>query len=112
MTLESKDFFIDLAKLFPTNTFALLDSNPIYEYVDGKRTEKVIGTRYSVADRETFKNFDVKVKETKATIDKTMIANAGQRIWVSFSNAQVIPYSMKYGKCECTVKAESIKIVK
>ena len=112
MTVESNVFLIDLAQIFPTGTFALLDSNPIYEYADGKRTEKVIGTRYSVDDKDTFKNFDVKVKEAKATIDKTMISNAGQRIWVSFSNAQVIPYSMKYGKCDCTVKADAIKVIK
>lgn len=112
MTVESNVFSIDLAQIFPTGTFALLDANPIYEYLDGKRTTTVIGTRYSVADKETFKNFDVKVKEPKETIDKTMISNAGQRIWVSFTNAKVMPYSMKYGKCDCTVKADAIKVIK
>ena len=42
MTVENNVFSIDLAQIFPTGTFALLDSNPIYEYADGKRTEKVI----------------------------------------------------------------------
>lgn len=112
MIVENKEFAIDLAQIFPTGTFALLDANPIYEYVNGKRTDKVIGTRYTVADKETFMNFDVKVKEVKATISKNTITNAGQRIWVSFTNAKVVPYSIKYGKCECTITADEVKVIK
>lgn len=111
MTLESKMFTIDLMQIFSTNKFALLDVNPIQEYVNGQRTDKVIGTRYSLADAETFKNFDVKVSNPIPIVNKKTLENS-PRIWVSLGNAKVMPYSMKYGKCECTITAESIKIVK
>lgn len=111
MTLESKIFTIDLEKIFHTNKFVLLDVNPIQEYVKNQPTDKVIGTRYSVADAETFKNFDVKVFNPEPIVNKQAL-EASPRIWVSLENPKVIPYSMKYGKCECTIIAESIKIVK
>lgn len=111
MVLESKMFTIDLTQIFSTNKFALLDVNPIQEYVNGQRTDKVIGTRYSLADAETFKNFDVKVSNPTPIVNKKTLENS-PRIWVSLENAKVMPYSMKYGKCECTITANEVKVVK
>ena len=101
-----------LSELTTTESFALLSVAPVYEYEAGKKTEKVIATRYSVADPETFDKFDVKVMNTKAIITKELLESNSSHIWVEFSGAMVKPYKVEFGSALCSVTADDVKLVK
>lgn len=109
MDVPAKRLSMALDDLMGTNRYALLSVAPIYDYVEGQRSDSVIATRYSVANPETFEKFDVKVANTKAIVSQDIIDSVDERVWVAFENAQVKPYRIEYGKAICSVTADSVK---
>lgn len=101
-----------LGNLTSSESFALLNVSPVYEYEAGKRTENVIGTKYNVADPETFEKFDVKVMSLKPVITQEQLEAEEERVWVEFNGAIVKPFKAEFGSALCTVTADSVWIVK
>lgn len=108
-----KDLLVfPLSTIMDSEAFALLGVNPIYAYSDGKRTDQLIGWRFSLADPESFLNFDVRVNSTKTPITQGMIDSHESRLYVTLDNAIVKPFAINYGKADCTVTADAVKLVK
>lgn len=112
MKLSISRIRIPLQNLMETEIFALLNVTEVFEYREGKRTENITEIRYTVANPDTFENFDVKVAGAKAVITQKQLDEEENHIWVSLENAVVKPYKIEYGKAECTVMADAVKIAK
>lgn len=83
------------------------------EYVDGKSTGKLIGTRYTVvAPSNKYTSFTVKVADTKSIITQNEIDQYDQPIIVTFTNFHGKFYYSKQGGYGFTAKADSIEVVK
>lgn len=109
----SKDLIaIPLSAIMQSQSFALLSVAPVYAYSDGKRTDQLIGWRFSLADPETFQNFDVRLNATKTPITQEMIDANELRLYVTLDNAMVKPFAINYGKAECTVTCDAVKLVR
>ena len=85
MVIPVKKIQLNLSDLMDSDIFALLGVSEIFDYVDGKRTDTISGIRYSVANPNTFENFEVKVAGTKPLVTQERIDRADERLWVSFS---------------------------
>lgn len=111
MRISIKKFSCLLSEMMDTDTFALLSTAPVFKYVDGKRTDEQIGTRYSVANPKTFENFDVKVPSTAPIVSQEEIEKNEERFWITFTNPLITPYEISFGKATCSVTADSAKLV-
>ena len=111
MVVNAKFFSIPLVDLMDTPKFAVLSVRPYYSYEKGKKTELVLGYVYTVANTDTYENFDVKVAGAP-TITQDLVDTASSRIFVTFENAIVQPFQIKFGKADCTVIASKVSIVK
>ena len=109
MVISAKKIALELTSLMGSNRFALLGVAPVFEYVDKQRTDRIVAIRYTVANPETFENFEVKVSTTKPIVSQEIIDNVEERIFVSFENAFVKPYKIEFGKAICSVTADSVK---
>ncbi len=92
--------------------FALMDSAPSYQYDNGKKTENVEGTKYTVANTRTFDKFDVKTPEKTPVVSAEQIEASDERIFVSFVNAIAKPVKIEFGKVYFSVTADSAKIMR
>lgn len=110
LSLKSEVFAIPLQSIMDTECFAVLEVAPIYAYADGKRTDTVTGTRYLVANPDSFINFEVRVSNPTPVIAQEKIEASKDRFYVSFANALVIPAEMGFGKTLCKVTADSAKL--
>lgn len=108
LTLKTEKFTKLLTDIMDAEQFAVLAVAPVYAYVDGKKTETVIATKYTVANSETFVNFDVKVNQTVPVVTQEQIDASDERFWVSFTNAVVRPYKVEFGNVLCSVTADSV----
>ena len=52
---------IPLTNIIGTDVFVALTILPVYRYVDGKRTDEVIGWRYDVVDEIKYDRYSIKV---------------------------------------------------
>lgn len=111
MKIPTKKLSINLEDFMGVNEFALLNVAPIYDYVDGKKTDTITSIRYSVANARTFETFDVKIQAKQPIITQREIDNADERLFVSFENAIIRPYKIEFGKAVCSVTADSVKLV-
>ena len=108
LTLICENFTKPLTDIMDAEPFALLAVAPVYAYVKGEKTDTVIGTRYTVANAETFVNFDVKVNNPTPVVTQEKVEASSERYWVSFTNAVVRPYHIEYGVVQCAVTADSV----
>ena len=75
----------------------LIGARPTYEYVNGKKTDNVVGTTYSVVQNGgTYEKFNIKVSDVENAIEPDYIANSKTPIFVEFENA--VLFIVKY-KC-------------
>lgn len=109
MQLKCKDFEKKLPEITSTEEFVLKDVSPIYACESGKRTDTLLGFRYTVADPATFDSFNVKVASGKPLITVDALADSGV-LFVTFVNAVVKPYRIEFGNVLFTVTADSIKL--
>ena len=61
---------------------------------------------------QTFKNFEVRVLDASSKITDVTFQDAKGRLWVSFTNAYLTPFSMNFTKVDCKVTADAITLVK
>lgn len=101
-----------LSAFTSSTVLALLSVSPIHEYVDGTKTDNVVGTRYSVADPETFEKFDVKIMKATPIITQKQLDAKDERVWVEFSGALVKPFKVEFGSALCSVTADDVKLIK
>ena len=92
--------------------FALMDSAPSYRYDNGKKTDIIEGTKYTVANTRTFDKIDVKTPEKTPIVSAEQIAASDERIFISFVNAIAKPVKIEYGKVYYSVTADSAKIMR
>lgn len=113
LKLKPEIFGKPLNDIMKNAVFAVLAVSPIYAYSDKKRTDTVIGTRYTVANPDTFANFEVKVNNPTPVVtqDKVEAAAASEeRFWITFTNAMVRPAKIEFGEVLCVVTADSAKL--
>ena len=103
---------VQLDKFMKETVFALMDSAPSYRYDDGKKTDIVEGTKYTVANTRTFDKIDVKTPEKTPIVSAEQIAASDERIFISFVNAIAKPVKIEYGKVYYSVTADSAKIMR
>lgn len=112
MNIPIKELRFPLENLYPSGRYVLKSVGTVYEYVDGKKTDSIQGTRYTVVDLESLDKFDVKVASTTKAITASQLEQTEGHTYVSFSNALVCPYHIEFGKATCSVIADSVAIVK
>lgn len=87
---------IDFGVLFKRDIFIALQIEPMYEYADGKRTDKLEGYRYEVVDTTNFDRLRVKIKGQSAPLmtdeELQTLRESGQKVLVAFINGTVMPY--------------------
>lgn len=96
--------------------FVLLDISPVYEYdSENKRTDKVLGWAYTVANIESFEKYKIKVTGVKPLIShEALVAKRenGIKTFVEFDNAVVKMYwSTAKKSFEDSFKADGISFV-
>lgn len=90
----------------------LIGARPTYEYVNGKKTDNVVGTTYSVVQNGgTYEKFNIKVSDVENAIEPDYIANSKTPIFVEFENAVCKVYTDSNGRAQVSVKADSINII-
>lgn len=111
LALKAEKFAKPLSEVMNVDLFAVLAVSPVYAYdKDKKRTDTIIGTRYTVANPDTFVNFDIKVNNPVPVVTQDQVETSDERFWVSFVNAMVKPYAIEYGNIQCAVTADSVKL--
>lgn len=108
----------ELLDLTPDSKLLLTGCHDWYKYVDGQRTDEVIGKLYSVikiGEKSSKKPFPVKVKDlTTAITDDELetLMKDGQIPFVEFENALCRPYiDSKTGLPEASIIADSITLI-
>ena len=109
--LEASDFNINLEDYYDNDKFILKDAQPINEYVDNKKTDKVIGYKYKLVDPESYDTFYVKVKDTTPVIPLEKLSKVNKTI-VTLDRAVIKPYEIAYGKVSISITADKITLVK
>ena len=109
--LEASDFNINLEDYYDNDKFILKDAQPINEYVDNKKTDKVIGYKYKLVDPESYDTFYVKVKDTTPVIPLEKLSKVNKTI-VTLDRAVIKPYKIEYGKVSISITADKITLVK
>lgn len=112
MVLNSNYFQVELEKVFQTNTHAVLSADYVYEYKDKKRTDNIIGTRYTLVNVSTFETFDVKCANIKLVVSQEDIDKSSKRFLVTIDKGYIKPLSIEYGKAKCSVIADSVSLIK
>lgn len=110
LTLKAEQMSRPLSDFMGTTIFAVLRVAPVYAYIDGKKTDTVIGIKYTVANPDTFVNFDVKVSQTTPVITQEKVDASDERFWVTFTNAMVKPSKIEFGNVQCTVTADAARL--
>lgn len=113
--LSNKEIPIEV--LETERVYVLLDIAPVYEYdSENKKTDKVLGWAYTVANTDSFEKYRIKVAGTKPIISRdALIAKRenGIKTFVEFDNATVKMYwSASTKTYEDSFKADGISLVK
>lgn len=70
-------FKIPLQLITPTGILFLLGYSPVYEYVNGKKTETVKNLRYEVVNPEDFEKFYIKTENLQPIISEEELKKNG-----------------------------------
>lgn len=90
----------------------LLGVTPYYEYVDGKKTENLLGYKYTVVEDQNYEKFSVKIESKTPSITQQQIDDATARIKVTFEKAFARPYRTNSGDYDLSVTATGINLQK
>lgn len=106
---------IPLRDIFKKIDFICLEIEPMFEFVEGKRTEQIEGYRYTVVDTADFNRIKVKIRQPAplmADDDLQQLRANGDTIFVVFENGYLMPYwSSKTQTIEDSFGAEGIHLV-
>ena len=103
---------IPLSTVMPSEKYALRGVSSVYAYENGKRTDQLIGYRLLLTDLETLEAFDVRINGTKIAVTQEMIDASDERLYVTLDNAMIKPYAINFGKAECTITCDAVKLVR
>ncbi len=113
----SKNKSIPLEFAYSDNAFLLLGIFPNYEYVNNKRTDNLIGYKYTVVDTVDFDKITVKVNQSTPLLSQEELAElraSGEKVVVEFVNAVDKLYIRRDGNSvsvEDSFSAEDILLV-
>lgn len=108
---------IPLSVIYKDGTFILIEITAVYEYVNNKRTNKLIGYKYTVVDTLDFDKISIKVlQETPLMTPEELAAlrENGEKVLVEFVNAVDKPYIREDGNSfslEDSFSAEDVLLV-
>lgn len=108
---------ISLELILYNSQLALTGVSPRYKFDQEKNrsSDELEGYRYDVTDLTSLKAFTVFVPQTKPIVSNEDVLRsneAGERIFVEFTNAVVTPYVTKNNSLGESVKAEAVRLVK
>ena len=101
--MKKNEIVLTDEQIFGTKTVILTDQSEQFEYINGEKTEKLIGIRVSVVSpMRNFQTFNVKVEVArlmKLTDEEIDEACASMKpIWVRFTDFKAKPYASSNGK--------------
>ncbi len=107
---------ITLDSIFSEPVYFLNRITPKYQYVDGKRTETIVGYNYTVTNTGDFDRCTVGVLGDQPLLDPDQFLEkqaAGEKIFVEFPDGAVIrPYYNEAQRQVCdSIRAKSIRIL-
>ncbi len=92
------------------NKVILVDASPVYEYVDGNKTNKVVGTKYTVAcPKRNYEHCKVKVPDMTPILTTEDIHSCEDPIYVTFEGFQGTIYGRDILQLSC--KAQKMCII-
>lgn len=101
-----------LAQLIGNVRLILLSARPTFEYANGVKTEKIIGTTYEVVtDGGNYDKFSIKVPDVDTAISNDDIRNSTEPLYVDFENPACKLYTDNSGHIQVSVKADSITVL-
>lgn len=110
--MDTNNFIIRGLEAFSNGAPVLCtEVRPTYEYVDGKRTDRRIGTTYLVVFvGNGYKLGDIKTPDITPPFDNTFIESQGGPIPISTVNLRATIYlNRRTGRPEISMKADSIR---
>ena len=92
--------------------FELYKVSEIFEYVDGKPTENIIGYKFhTIARNKEFEKYDVKIKCDKPIITNEQIAQHGAPIKIGFNNMTGRIYKDRNGAYVFSYSADGLEVI-
>lgn len=111
--MEIKNLTVNLSQLTTSNQFLLLDIQQSYAYVEGKKTDQIIGYRYTLGDLKTCTQFTVRVEQLQPLITQEEFSKLTDPVNVTLENAFAKLYvDRNTSKLTASITAQSIKPVK
>lgn len=112
--MSKNEIALTAEQIFGTETVILTAQGEQYEYVDGKKTDKISGCRFTVVSpMRNFQTFNVKIEGgkllslTEEEIDEA--CSSMKPIWVNFVGFKAKPYTGIKG-IAYSCSAEAVKI--
>lgn len=106
--MPADNILFDLLKI-------LLGIFVIYRFVDGKRTEEIVGYAYDCVDTKNFHHIRVKIEGEKPLMTNERLQElreSGQQVYVEFDNLTVTVYiNRQTNSIEDSFRAEGVHIV-
>lgn len=102
---------IHFASSFEGADILLLSVAPVYEYMNGEKTEKIVGYRYGVVETNNFEKFSVKVPSTAPAITPEQLAETKVKLKVAFDNCFGRLYRTEKGGYDVSFAATDIHII-
>lgn len=101
--MKNEGIYLTAEQMFGNTAVILTSQAEQYEYINGKKTDKMLGCRFSVvAPCRNFESFNVKVeggKLLRVTDDEIDEACASMKpIWVHFTDFKAKPYPASNGR--------------
>ena len=54
----------------------------------------------------------MRINGTKIAVTQEMIDASDERLYVTLDNAMIKPYAINFGKAECTITCDAVKLVR
>ena len=101
--------------MFDDANLALTSVSTDFEYVDGKKTENIVGTKYEVVETKRFERFIVKVPDKNPVIRQEQLdeyIDNEIKVYVRFDNPVMRLYRKPDGSTDGSIKADKIHLIR
>ena len=108
---------IPLTVIYEDGTFILTEISAIYEYANNKKTDKLIGFKYTAVDTVDYDKIGIKVLQNTPLMEPEELARLredGEKVLVEFDNAVDKPYIHRDGNAvsvEDSFSADDVLLV-
>ena len=104
---------IPLTNIIGTDVFVALTNLPVYRYVDGRRTDEVVGWRYDVVDEIKYDRYSIKVQgEPLMSNEELQAMREHEKVMLQFEKPSVYLYYNSQTKLyEDSYSAEAVMYV-